>query len=58
MNCVLDIDENPISDARAIYQNKVTNVYFYYVINDEFEGWVSSNHKNDLESFVLEIPSE
>ena len=57
-DCDLDVDENPISYARAIYQNKVTKVYVYYLINDEFEGWVSSNLNNDMESFVLEIPSE
>ena len=57
-DCDLDVDENPISHARAIYQNKVTKVYIYYLINDEFEGWVSSNLNNDRESFVLEIPSE
>ena len=57
-DCVLDADENPTSYARAIYQNKVTKVYVYYLINDEFEGWVSSNLNNDRESFVLEKPSE
>ena len=57
-DCVLDADENPISYARAIYQNKVTKVYVYYLINDEFEGWVSSDKRNNMESFVLKIPSE
>ena len=55
---MLDVDGNKISDARAIYQNKVTKVYLYYTSDYYFyEGWASSIHKNDLESTVIFIPS-
>ena len=58
-DCDYDIGNNKISDARAIYQNKISKVYLYFVIDDTgFVGWVSGPHKNREEFVALKISSE
>ena len=64
--CERDINYHKISEAKAIYQNKVSKVYLYFA-NDEkilrltknkFVGWVSGQYQNNEPSTVFKMPTE
>ena len=42
--------------AKAIYQNKVSKAYFYYVeIDNGFKGWVAGPDENNENTFVISM---
>ena len=42
--------------VKAIYQNKLSKSYFYYVKQDNgFEGWVAGPDKGNDNTFVIRI---
>ena len=43
-------------NAKAIYQNKLSKAYFYYVKKDDgFEGWVAGPDKGNDNTFVMKM---
>ena len=43
-------------NAKAIYQNKLTKAYFYYVKQDNgLEGWVAGPDKDNDDTFVIKM---
>ena len=50
--CIYRFDDN----AKAIYQNKLSKAYFYYVKQDNgFEGWVAGPDKGNDNTFVMKL---
>ena len=43
-------------NAKAIYQNKLSKAYFYYVKQDNgFEGWVAGPDKGNDNTHVMKM---
>ena len=44
-------------DARAIYQNKASNAYFYYVVDNSegYVGWAIGPTKNNGQTPVIKL---
>ena len=44
------------NDAKAIYQNKLSKSYFYYIKQDNgFEGWVAGPDKGNDNTHVMKM---